>query len=262
MEDNVLTRIVADKRIHVQACIKAKPFAELEREAEALPDPLDFYAALAAKPIGLITEIKKASPSAGVIRENFDVAEIARAYKSSSAACLSVLTDVPYFQGHDSYIKIAKQAANLPVLRKDFVIDPYQVVEAKVIGADAVLLIAACLSDDHLSDLAHLAARHGLSILIEVHDEAELTRVLDLDLDLPRLMLGINNRNLKTLGIDLGTTERLMPLIPDNQLVVGESGIKTKADIQRLQAAGVNHFLIGENLLRQLDIAAATRSLF
>jgi indole-3-glycerol phosphate synthase len=258
---DVLDRICADKRAHIARAKAAVPEGALAASLTAAPPVRPFAAALerhlAAGRYGLIAEIKKASPSAGLIRADFDPAELARAYKAGGATGLSVLTDTPYFQGSDDDLRTARQAASLPVLRKDFILDPYQIVESRHIGADCVLLIMAALSDAAVRELAAAAAEYGLDVMAEVHDQAELERALLLGVRL----IGINNRNLKTLAVDLGTTERLARDVPADRIVVAESGIRTPDDLDRLAAAGARCFLVGETLMREPDVAAATRRL-
>jgi indole-3-glycerol phosphate synthase len=258
---DVLDRICADKRAHVARAKAAVPEAALVASLAAAPPVRPFAAALeqhlAAGRYGLIAEIKKASPSAGLIRADFDPAELARAYAAGGATCLSVLTDIPYFQGSDDDLRMARNAASLPVLRKDFILDPYQIIESRHIGADCVLLIMAALSHAAARELAAAAVEHGLDVLAEVHDQAELERALLLGVRL----IGINNRNLKTLAVDLGTTERLAQEVPADRIVVSESGIRSPDDLDRLAASGAQCFLVGETLMRQSDVAAATRRL-
>jgi indole-3-glycerol phosphate synthase len=262
---NVLTKIIDDKKRHIAAMKTRKTLEALEMEAEAAPAIRPFYAALHARQVAgktaLITEIKKASPSAGLIRPHFDPAELAKTYEKAGASCLSVLTDEPYFQGRDMDLVVARKACHLPVLRKDFMIDPYQIIESRALGADCILIIMACLSDAQARELIATADAYSLSILVEVHDTEELARALPLTEHLPSHMIGINNRNLKTLEIDLATTERLAALTPQNRLMVGESGIRTRADVERLQHANVSCFLVGENLLKSPDVETATRGL-
>ena len=257
---DVLAEICARKREHVARRKAACPEAALRPLAAAGP-VRPFAAALrqrlAQGRYGLIAEIKKASPSRGLIRADFDPASLARAYEAGGAACLSVLTDTPYFQGEDDDLRAARAACQLPVLRKDFILDPYQIVESRAIGADCILLILAVLDDGMARDLAAAASDLRLDVLVEVHDRAELDRALRLDAP----MIGINNRDLKTLQVDLHTTEELAPAIPADRLIVGESGIHDPADLDRLAAAGARCFLVGESLMRAGDVAAATRRL-
>jgi indole-3-glycerol phosphate synthase len=259
--NDVLDRICADKRAHVARAKAAVSEAALIASLTAAPPVRPFAAALkqhlAAGRYGLIAEIKKASPSAGLIRADFDPAELARAYAVGGATCLSVLTDIPYFQGNDDDLRMARNAASLPVLRKDFIVDPYQIIESRHIGADCVLLIMTALSDAAARELAAAAVEHGLDVLAEVHDQAELERALLLGVRL----IGINNRNLKTLAVDLGTTERLARDVPADRIVVAESGIRSPDDLDRLAASGAQCFLVGETLMREPDVAAATRRL-
>ncbi len=222
----------------------------------------NFIAALQSKisqnKIALIAEIKKASPSKGLIRENFNAVEIAQEYEKNGAACLSVLTDSKYFQGSNEYLQQARANSSLPILRKDFMIDVYQIYEAKMLGASCILLIVAMLDDAKLQELEECALGLGLSVLIEVHDEAELRRALG---KLKSKLIGINNRNLKTLQVDLQTSLRLAPLVPQGYIIVGESGIKTKDDIKMLQKVGINTFLIGEHFMSEANVGAAVRRL-
>jgi len=258
---DVLGEICAAKRAHVARAKSAHSEAALLASLAETPPPRLFAAALerhlAQGRYGLIAEIKKASPSAGVIRDDFDPPAFARAYAAGGASCLSVLTDGPYFQGRDADLTAARRQVELPVLRKDFILDPYQILESRHIGADCVLLIMAALSDPLASELATAAAELGLDVLAEVHDGAELDRALRLGVR----MIGINNRNLKTLETDLATTEKLAPEVPADRLVVAESGIRRSEDLDRLAAAGARCFLVGETLMREPDLAAATRRL-
>lgn len=260
MSINVLDEIVAHKRLEVAAAKQLCPQSELESRLADAPPVRDFRAALrsAAPRLGLIAEIKKASPSAGLIRANFDPVEIARIYEQHGANCLSVLTDEKYFQGHLDFLVAVRGAVSLPVLRKDFIIDLYQVLEARVAGADCILLIAECLNDCQMRDLYFYASDLGLETLIEIHEEENLARVLKLEPEL----LGINNRDLKAMVTDLDHTIRLSPRIPADCLLVSESGIKTAADVAQLQQAGVAAMLVGESLMKQPDIGAAVDRLF
>jgi indole-3-glycerol phosphate synthase len=260
MSVNVLDEIVAHKRLEIAAAKQLRPAAELESRLVDAPAVRDFRAALqsAAPRLGLIAEIKKASPSAGLIRANFDPVEIARIYEQHGANCLSVLTDEKYFQGHLDFLIAVRGAVSLPVLRKDFIIDHYQILEARVAGADCILLIAECLNDCQMRDLYFYASDLGLETLIEIHEEENLDRVLKLE---PGL-LGINNRDLKKMVTDLDHTVRLSSRIPAECLLVSESGIKTHADVVKLQQAGAAAMLVGESLMKQSDIGAAVDRLF
>jgi indole-3-glycerol phosphate synthase len=258
---DTLARIVADKQAHVAARRQERPLAEVEAAAKVADAPRGFARALksaiAGGRYGLIAEIKKASPSKGLIRPDFDPPSLARAYASGGATCLSVLTDEPYFQGRDEFLVQARRAVSLPALRKDFMIDPYQVAEARALGADCILLIMACLDDALACELARLAHAWGMDVLVEVHDEAELERALAVDGDL----IGVNNRNLKTLAVDLATTEQLAPKVPKDRVLVAESGLGTPADLLRMAKVGASAFLIGESFMRQPDVEAAVRAL-
>ncbi|MEQ1706722.1 MAG: indole-3-glycerol phosphate synthase TrpC [Terricaulis sp.] len=256
---STLARILAYKRAEVAVRKRAKPWAVIEREAGERDPPRHFHAALEActdRP-ALIAEIKKASPSRGVIRADFDPPSLARAYWRGGASCLSVLTDGPSFQGIDEFLTAARDACPLPVLRKDFMVDPWQVVESRALGADAVLVIMAAVSDQVASDLIEAAVSWQMDALVEVHDENELERTLAIDARL----IGVNNRSLATFETDLGVTERLAPRVPEGVLLVSESGIFTPVDIARLHDAGARAFLVGESLMREADVAAATRAL-
>ena len=255
-----LAEIIATKRGEVVHRRRAEPVSALELLAAAQGESRGFRAAIEAKArngFALIAEIKKASPSKGLIREDFEPATHALDYAAGGAACLSVLTDAPYFQGHEDYLIAARQAVALPVLRKDFMVDPWQVLESRAIGADAILLIVAALDDAALAEIEMAALELGMDVLVEVHDEAELERASKLQ----SRLIGINNRNLKTFVTDLATTERLAPLAPADALLVGESGIASHADVLRLATSGIRAFLVGESLMRAPDVAAATRAL-
>jgi indole-3-glycerol phosphate synthase len=258
---DVLAEICAEKRAHVVRAKAVRSEAALLAGVSEAPPVRPFAAALerhlAAGRYGLIAEIKKASPSAGLIRRDFDPRKLAAAYAAGGASCLSVLTDGPYFQGSDADLTAAREAVSLPILRKDFILDPYQVLESRSIGADCILLIMAALSDAAAGELAVAAAELGLDVLAEIHDGAELDRALRL----PVRLIGINNRNLKTLETDLRTTETLAPEVPADRIAVAESGIRQPEDLDRLAAAGARCFLVGETLMREPDVEAATRRL-
>ena len=257
----ILQRITAYKRDEIAAAKASKPLREIEAEARGQDAAHGFAKALGAQisasGAALIAEIKKASPSKGLIREDFDPPALARAYAAGGAACLSVLTDGPSFQGAPKDLEAARAAVPLPILRKDFMLDPYQVSEARAWGADCILVIMAAVEDAMARELTAAAADWGMDALIEVHDAVELARALTLDARL----IGINNRDLRSFETTLGTTERLAPQIPADRLAVSESGIHSPADIKRLKRAGVNAFLVGESLMRQEDVAAACRML-
>lgn len=258
---NKLEEICAAKRLEVAARKQAAPDSALANLARAQTAPRGFEAALrtrAAAGYALIAEVKKASPSKGLIRADFHPADHAAAYEAGGAACLSVLTDAPYFQGHEDYLIAARAACALPVLRKDFMVDPWQCLEARSIGADAILIIVAALDDAQMAEIEAAARQHGMDVLIEVHDEAELERAAK---HLQSRLIGVNNRDLKTFTTSLAVTERLAPLMPEGTLIVGESGINTPADLARLEASGVRTFLVGESLMRADDIASATAAL-
>ena len=258
---DTLARIVADKRADLAQRQGRRPLPRVLEEARVAPAPRGFHRALRAAVdagrYGLIAEIKKASPSKGLIRAEFDPPALARAYADGGATCLSVLTDTPYFQGRDEDLVAARAAVQLPVLRKDFTVDPYQVAEARALGADCVLLILAALDDIAAGEIEAAARDQRMDVLLEVHDEAELERALRLRSPL----LGINNRNLKTLAVDLATTERLAALVPGDRLLVCESGIRGPGDLERMARVGARCFLVGEQLMSQPDVRAATRAL-
>ncbi len=254
----ILERILEVKRAEIAAAKERSPLASVEARARAAPRARDFVAALRARRPAVIAEIKKASPSRGVLREDFDPAAIARSYETAGAACLSVLTDRQFFQGDLAHLAAARDACSLPVLRKDFVIDAYQVFESRAGGADCMLLIAACLAQEQLLELERLAQRLAMAVLVEVHDAVEL----DAALALATPLIGVNNRNLKTFETRLETTLELLPRIPPGRVVVTESGIASPADVGRMRAAGVNSFLVGEAFMRSRDPGAALIRLF
>ena len=259
---DILQKIVAVKREEIAAGRAVRSFESWRAEAEARRDVRGFVAALRAKiaagGAGVIAEVKKASPSKGVLREHFVPAEIAASYAEHGAACLSVLTDERFFQGAVAYLQQAREACALPVLRKDFMVDAYQVVEARALGADCILLIAACLDDALMADLEATALALGMDVLVEVHDGAELDRALRLQTPL----VGINNRNLRTFDVTLQTTLDLLPQVPADRLLVTESGILGREDVRRMRDAGVHAFLVGEAFMRAPDPGAALADLF
>jgi indole-3-glycerol phosphate synthase len=258
---DVLARICADKRAETMRAKAERPLSDIEAVARSAAAPRGFLtallAAVAAGHYGLIAEIKKASPSRGLIRAEFDPPILARAYAAGGATCLSVLTDERYFEGRSEYLVAARAAVPLPVLRKDFILEPYQVAETRAIGADCMLLIMAALADNQARELEEAAASFGMDVLVEVHDRAELERALRLN----SRLIGINNRNLKSLKVDLSTTELLAREVPPDRLLVSESGLYTPADLARMARAGAHCFLVGESLMRQPDVTAATRAL-
>ncbi|MCW3473738.1 indole-3-glycerol phosphate synthase TrpC [Rhodovastum sp. RN2-1] len=258
---DALARICADTRAEVARRKAATPLETLRSRVSSAEPPRGFGRALmdatACGRLGLIAEIKKASPSGGLIRPEFDPAALARAYKQGGATCLSVLTDAPHFQGAPEHLKAARAAVDLPVLRKDFILDPWQVFESRLMGADCILLIMAAITDAQAVELEELARALDMDVLAEVHDQRELDRALGLQTKL----IGINNRNLKTLKTDIATTLELAPQVPPDRVVIAESGLRAHADLQRLVDICVHCFLVGESLMRQQDVAAATRVL-
>ncbi|MBT3370313.1 MAG: indole-3-glycerol phosphate synthase TrpC [Rhodospirillaceae bacterium] len=258
---DILDRICADKRLHIEACKAERPLAEVEAVAKTASPVRGFANALRGAVddgrYGLIAEYKKASPSKGLIRSDSDPAALARAYERGGASCLSVLTDVPYFQGHDDFLVQARNAVDLPVLRKDFMLQPYQVVEARALGADCILLIMAALEDGQAAELEAVAIDWGMDVLVEVHDAGEMERAMRLQ----SRLLGINNRNLKTMVTDLATTEELAAQMPKDALGISESGLNNHDDVLRISKAGCHCFLVGESLMRQENVEAAVRNL-
>jgi indole-3-glycerol phosphate synthase len=262
MSGDVLDRICRDKLEHVRRAEAERSYALVESAARAQPAPRGFARALRAHldegRYALITEIKKASPSKGLIREDFDPPSLARSYADGGASCLSVLTDAPYFQGADAYLVAARTAVDIPALRKDFMLTPYQIAESRALGADCVLLIMAALDDALAAELEAQATELGMDVLVEVHDLDELERAKK---TLKSGLIGINNRNLKTLDVDLSTTEACARALPDGCIAVSESGLYSRADLDRMADAGCRTFLIGESLMRQDDVAGAVRAL-
>jgi indole-3-glycerol phosphate synthase len=257
--NTILGKIVERKHEEFKTRLKQKSLYDIEQIAQAASPVRGFAQNLQGKRPGVIAEIKKASPSKGIIREQFNPAEIAEQYEAAGAACLSVLTDVDFFQGHDDNIQIARNNCDLPALRKDFLIDPYGVIEARALHADCILLIVACLSDQQLEEMSKTAFEYNLDVLVEVHDENELERALSLD---DRCLLGVNNRNLKTFDVDLNTSLRLKQLLDPSRLLVTESGIATPDDVAMMQKHDIHSFLVGESFMKQPRPDHAFKALF
>ncbi|MFC5571440.1 indole-3-glycerol phosphate synthase TrpC [Lysobacter yangpyeongensis] len=259
---DILTTILARKAEEIEQRSRVRPLSELRARALAQPATRGFVRSIRQRLVAgepaVIAEVKKASPSKGVIRADFRPAEIARSYEAGGAACLSVLTDVDFFQGSNLYLSEARGACRLPVIRKDFIVDPYQVYEARMIGADCILLIVAALEDARMIELANLAGELGMDVLVEVHDIDELERALQTDCEL----IGVNNRNLRTFEVSLDTTLALKDAVPPDRILVTESGIATREDVAKMRGAGIDTFLVGERFMRDADPGAALRRLF